>query len=82
VGEALTRQVIHHAAKRGATELFLALFEDNARAISLYEKLGFVRTTVPALEPLFREEEQRLKRRRFIMRKALEENSRQESSTS
>lgn len=74
VGEALTRTVIAHAAARGADELRLVVFDDNAKAIALYRKLGFERTVVPALEPTFAEEGVRMGRRRIVMRKPLNES--------
>ena len=71
VGEALTRQVIHEARRSGAEELLLAVFEDNARAIRLYRKLGFEHAVVPGLEPAFAEEKAQGGRRRIVMRKDL-----------
>jgi ribosomal protein S18 acetylase RimI-like enzyme len=71
VGEALTRQVIHEARDSGAEELLLAVFDDNARAIRLYRKLGFEHVVVPGLEPGFAEEKARYGRRRIVLRKDL-----------
>ncbi len=71
VGEALTQRVISEARARGATEVLLAVFNDNAPAGSLYRKLGFQRIVVPALEPTFEEEEEQLGRRRVVMCKQL-----------
>jgi ribosomal protein S18 acetylase RimI-like enzyme len=70
VGDALARRVISEARARGATELSLTLFNDNAPAGSLYRKLGFKFVVVPALEPTF-EEEKRHGRRRIVMCKQL-----------
>ena len=71
IGEKLTRRVIKQARDQGAQDLLLAVFEDNKRAIGLYEKLGFEHVTVPALEPLFKEEKQNSGRRRIVMHKPL-----------
>ena len=71
MGEALARRVIEEARAAGADELKLAVFEDNVRAVRLYEKLGFARVTVPGLEPAFAEEMGRYGRRRIVMRRDL-----------
>ncbi len=63
--------MVAEARARGAVELRLAVFEDNTRALRLYEKLGFARVTVPGLEQVFAEESARYGRRRIVMRKAL-----------
>ena len=67
IGEALTKPVIETARKRNASEISLAVFEDNARAISLYRKHGFVQVTMPNLETGFAEEKKQSGRRRIIM---------------
>jgi len=72
VGEALTRRVIAEAVAQGATELLLAVYEDDARAVRFYWKLGFERVTVPALEPLLAAETAPSGRRRVVLRKRLE----------
>lgn len=46
LGEQLLRAVIAEAGERGITALTLRVFPTNARAIALYEKLGFVYTGV------------------------------------
>jgi len=71
LGEALTQHVIEKARSRGATELLLAVFEDNDRAIRLYRKLGFVPVTVAALEAGFAAEKQHFGRRRIVLCKSL-----------
>lgn len=74
VGEALTRHVIELARGRAAAaDLFLAVSEDNERAIGLYRKLGFVHTVLTALQPEFVLEKQQLGRRRLVMCKRLGE---------
>ncbi len=42
LGERLLRQVIHHCREQGAAELHVWTDIHNARAIGLYEHLGFV----------------------------------------
>jgi ribosomal protein S18 acetylase RimI-like enzyme len=68
IGEALARVVVERARHEGAGELLLAVQEDDVRAIALYRKLGFERVMVPALEPIFTDELERLGRRRIVMR--------------
>ena len=79
LGETLTRCVIDQAVEKGALALFLAVNEDNRRAIRLYGKLGFEQSTLQALEPLFREEKQRSGRRRIVMRRPLVTNPQQKA---
>jgi GNAT-family acetyltransferase (TIGR03103 family) len=43
VGETLVRQLADHFVARGARSLDLSVMHDNAPAIELYEKIGFVR---------------------------------------
>ena len=71
VGEALSRRIVSEAQARGATEVSLTVFEDNAPAISLYRKLGFQHIVLSALEPTFEEEKEQLGRRRVVMCKQL-----------
>jgi len=60
VGEALTRTLAERFMGRGRSYMDLSVLHDNAAAIALYEKLGFVRVPVfavkrknPINEPLF-----------------------------
>lgn len=46
VGERLARAVMDAALARGAERIELEVFASNARAIRLYERLGFVREGV------------------------------------
>jgi len=71
IGEMCTQLVIDKTITEGAPELLLAVFQDNARAISLYRKLGFEQITIPALEPQLEAEKQQFGRRRIIMRKSI-----------
>jgi ribosomal protein S18 acetylase RimI-like enzyme len=75
IGERLTRRVIDQALAKGATELLLAVFEDNQRAIRLYNKLGFDPIVLPELEDQFMTEKQEYGRRRIILSKRLERGS-------
>ena len=76
IGEALARRVIEQAQREAATELLLAVFEDNTRAIGLYRKLGFQYITLPALEPELEADRQRWGRRRYVMRRKIETTGR------
>ena len=44
VGEALVRAVVDHAAARGLSRVLLEVAHENAPAIALYERMGFVPT--------------------------------------
>ncbi len=62
IGEALVRQLAEHYLTRGRSFMDLSVMHDNEAAISLYEKLGFVRVPVFSLkrkniynEPLYTE---------------------------
>ncbi len=62
IGEALVRQLAEHYLARGRSFMDLSVMHDNEAAISLYEKLGFVRVPVFSLkrknsynEPLYTE---------------------------
>jgi ribosomal protein S18 acetylase RimI-like enzyme len=59
------------AAEKGASELLLAVYEDNERAIRLYQKLGFQQAILSSLEPAFAAEKEQLGRRRIVMRRSL-----------
>ncbi|HEY5791416.1 MAG TPA: N-acetylglutaminylglutamine synthetase [Gammaproteobacteria bacterium] len=50
VGEALSRYLAEHYQARGRRHLDLSVLHDNASAIGLYEKIGFVRVPVFALK--------------------------------
>ena len=50
VGEHLTRALAEHFAARGRAYMDLSVLHDNRRAISLYERVGFVRVPVLALK--------------------------------
>ena len=46
VGEELVRRLTEHFKARGAAFMDLSVLHDNAQAIALYEKLGFVRVPI------------------------------------
>jgi ribosomal protein S18 acetylase RimI-like enzyme len=71
IGEKLVRRVIDSALVSGAKALYLAVYEDNRRAIKLYGKLGFELTKLDRLEPLLSSEKNRTGRRRIVMKKDL-----------
>lgn len=71
IGEALTRKIVEQARSERATELFVAVFEDNDHAIRLYRKLGFEFVALPLLEPHLEKEKPWYGRRRIVMRKAI-----------
>lgn len=50
VGEALVRQLSEHYLARGRAFMDLSVMHDNQQAITLYEKLGFVRVPVFCLK--------------------------------
>jgi len=50
VGEHLTRALAVHYAEQGRSYLDLSVLHDNRKAISLYERVGFVRVPVLALK--------------------------------
>lgn len=72
IGEALTKRVAAEASAEQVSDLLLAVFEDNERAVRLYRKLGFAETKIDALEPMFEEERRLHGRRRVAMRKQLD----------
>ncbi len=71
LGEKLVRVVMGRSLAEGSDKLDLMVDEDNARAVCLYEKLGFLRVTLPDIEPLLLSEQQSSARRRVVMRKRL-----------
>jgi ribosomal protein S18 acetylase RimI-like enzyme len=74
IGELLSRAVIERARAEGAPVLDLVVHEDNIRAIRLYNKLGFIRITLPKLEPQLESERASTGRRRVVMRRQLAPN--------
>jgi ribosomal protein S18 acetylase RimI-like enzyme len=71
IGDALTKAVVDRSVADGASSLRLAVYEDNFCAVRLYEKLGFEKIVVRALEPGFLEEKAARGRRRIVMQKRL-----------
>ena len=72
VGAALTRAVVDRSVAAGAPDLRLALFEDDLRAIRLFEKLGFEKIVIAATEPGYLDEKAARGTRRIVMRKRLD----------
>jgi ribosomal protein S18 acetylase RimI-like enzyme len=72
IGEMLTKRVIEQAAAQEAKDLWLVVYEDNDRAIRLYQKLGFEIMIHPALEPKLEAEKKLSGKRRIAMRKSLQ----------
>jgi ribosomal protein S18 acetylase RimI-like enzyme len=56
IGTALTKAVIDRACTEGAKAVHLLVFEDNIRAIRLYQKLGFEFCSVPKLKFILEKE--------------------------
>lgn len=50
IGEGLVRRLAEHFAARGAQYMDLSVMHDNAQAIALYERIGFVRVPVFAVK--------------------------------
>jgi len=71
IGEALVQRVITKAEEEKAPELLCLVFDDNRAALNLYDKLGFQRAVLPALEEKLEAEMRAWGRRRVLMRKAL-----------
>lgn len=67
IGEELTQIVIEESIKEGAKRISLLVYEDNQPAIKLYEKLGFERRVIPALEKQLEDELHTFGRRRICM---------------
>ena len=69
IGKKLTQSVIEQAWVQAAPDIFVAVYEDNGRAINLYRNLGFEHITLPALEPHLEAEKCQCGRQRIVMRK-------------
>lgn len=71
VGRRLTEMLCEFAAKQGASELELLVFQDSKPAFNLYRKLGFYRVSIPQIDKELREEAKKTRRQRIIMKKDL-----------
>jgi GNAT superfamily N-acetyltransferase len=71
IGEALTRKIVEQARSNRVPDLFVAVYENNDRAIGLYRKLGFEFVTLPLLEPHLMREKHLCGQRRIVLRKAI-----------
>jgi signal peptidase I len=69
IGEKLTRMAADIAAKHGASEIKLLVFEDARRANNLYRKSGFRQISIPELDKQLQEEAKKTSRLRIILAK-------------
>lgn len=69
IGEKLTKMAADVAAKQGATEIKLLVFEDAKPANNLYRKSGFRKISIPELNRQLEKEAQENSRRRIIFLK-------------
>jgi ribosomal protein S18 acetylase RimI-like enzyme len=69
IGEKLTKMVADIAAKHGASEIKLLVFEDARCANNLYRKSGFRQIYVPELDKELQEEAKKTSRLRIILAK-------------
>jgi ribosomal protein S18 acetylase RimI-like enzyme len=73
IGECLSQKVIERAKLEGALILNLLVYEDNYRAVGLYQKLGFKIHAIPDLEIQLNQEYIETGRRRILMQKQLDD---------
>lgn len=69
IGDKLTKMAADIAAKHGASEIRLLVFEDARPANNLYRKTGFHRISVPELDKELQEEAKKTSRLRIILAK-------------
>ena len=69
IGEQLTKMAMEVAAKHGASEIKLLVFEDAKPANNLYRKLGFRQISIPELNEQLQEEAKKTSRLRIILAK-------------
>jgi ribosomal protein S18 acetylase RimI-like enzyme len=69
IGEKLTKMAADVAAKHGALDIKLLVFEDAKPANNLYQKLGFRQISIPELNRQLEKEAQENSRRRIIFLK-------------
>ncbi|MDO9530040.1 MAG: signal peptidase I [Syntrophales bacterium] len=67
IGEKLTKMAADVAAKRGASEIKLLVFEDAKPANKLYRKSGFRQISVPELDKQLQQEAKKTSRLRIIL---------------
>jgi signal peptidase I len=72
IGEELTKMAMDIAAKYGASEIKLLVFEDAIPANNLYQKLGFRRVSIPELDEQLAEEARETSRRRIVLTKNIQ----------
>ena len=81
IGEKLTKMAADVAAKHGATEIRLLVFEDAKPANNLYRKSGFRRISIPELNRQLEKEAQENSRRRIIFLKDVKSMQDQNKTT-
>jgi ribosomal protein S18 acetylase RimI-like enzyme len=69
IGEKLTKMAADIAAKHGASEIKLLVFEDAKPANNLYRKSGFRQISIPELDEELQEEAKKTSRLRIILAK-------------
>lgn len=67
IGEQLTKMGMEAAAREGASEIRLLVFEDAKPAINLYRKTGFRQISIPELDKQLEQEAKKSSRRRIIL---------------
>ena len=67
IGYQLTKIAMEVAAKKGASEIRLLVFQDAKPANNLYRKLGFRQISIPELDEQLEEEAKMISRRRIIL---------------
>ena len=72
IGEKLVCRAIGEAIKQGAGKISLTVFEKSHRAINLYQKLGFIKVEITALEPILSKDQEKHGSRRIVMEKKIE----------
>ena len=81
IGEKLTKMAADVAAKQGATEIKLLVFEDAKPANNLYRKSGFLQVSIPELDRQLEKEAQENSRRRIIFLKDVKSMQNQNKTT-
>jgi ribosomal protein S18 acetylase RimI-like enzyme len=71
LGQRLLYRRLAEARERGATMLYLLVFEDNVPAVRLYRKHGFTDFSHPRMDPVLSRELELTGRRRLLMSRPL-----------
>lgn len=67
LGEQLARKMISYADENGAKELWILVRENNRPALTLYEKMGFIKVDMPVFSEILRKERNTLGYKRIMM---------------